>query len=72
MSFKCGITGKTVEGERENKIVTERRDKVYTDSEGNETGKGWEIAKEVSVSAEGMKRLERASENERRLDEAAE
>ena len=72
MSFKCGVTGKTVEGERMNKVVTEWRDKVYTDSEGNEIGKGREIVKEIPVSAEGMKRLQRAEENERRLDQAAE
>jgi hypothetical protein len=62
MSFKCGVTGKTVFDERQNKVITERRDKVYTDAEGNEIGRGWEIAKEISVSAEGMKRLEKANE----------
>lgn len=72
MSFKCGVTGKVVEGERMNKIVTEKRDKVYTDSEGNEIGKGWEIVKEIPVSVEGMNRLRRAEENEQRLDQAAE
>jgi hypothetical protein len=72
MSFKCGVTGKTVANERMNKIVTEKRDKVYTDQEGNEIGKGWEIAKEIPVSVEGMQRLQRAEENERRLDQAAE
>ncbi len=72
MSFKCGITGKTVVGERMNKVITERRDKVYTDSEGNETGRGWEIVKEVPVSVEGMQRLERAAGNDRRMDQAAE
>lgn len=71
MSYKCAITGKIVEGEIMNRVVTERREKVYTDSEGNETGKGWEIIREISVSAEGMNRLNAAADNDRRLDQAA-
>lgn len=71
MSFKCGVTGKTVTNERKNMVVVEKRDKVYTDAEGNEIGKGWEIVKEIPVSIEGMKRLAPQPEQEA-LQEAAE
>lgn len=57
MSFKCAVTGKTVFGEHCNKLVIEKRDKIYLDEEGNEIGRGFEIVKEINVSDEGMKIL---------------
>ena len=57
MSFICQVTGKVVFNERCNKVVTAKRDKIYTDADGNEVGRGHEIVKEVNVSEEGMKIL---------------
>lgn len=57
MSYKCFVTGKTVFNERCNKVVVESRDKIYTDSDGAEVGRGFEIVKEVNVSEEGLKIL---------------
>jgi hypothetical protein len=51
-------------GEKINKVVTTRRDKVYTekhfDHESNkyidvEIGRGWEIVKELSLTGEGLR-----------------
>jgi hypothetical protein len=61
--FRCAITGRlTRPGEKCNKIVIEKREKVYTQMiwEGNdqvevEIGKGWEIVKEVNASDEGVR-----------------
>jgi hypothetical protein len=63
--FKCQITGKLSKpGEKLRKVVSEKREKTYfrriRDMETGklntvEAGKGWEIAKELSVSEEGEK-----------------
>ena len=46
MSFRCGFCKKVVpEGVKPHRIITEKRDKVYTG--GKTIGHGWEIAKEV-------------------------
>lgn len=64
MSFKCQITGKiSKSGEKCNKIVTKKRDRVYTKWVANEetrqweevvAGHGWEVVKEINVSNEGL------------------
>lgn len=71
MSFKCGVTGKTVIGERMQKLVVEKREKIYVDGEGNEIGRGQEIVKEISVSEEGLRQLNAKAEMAR-LSQAAE
>lgn len=60
MSFICAVTGKVTQpGERMNKVIISRREKVYKDSEGNELGRGNEIVKEAAVSLEGMRILQK-------------
>jgi hypothetical protein len=60
--FKCAVTGKLSKlGEKPFKVVTQKRERVYTqrfrDEEGNVSevlvGRGWEIVKEVLMSKEG-------------------
>ena len=63
--FKCEISGKMSRlGEKINRIVVERREKVYYESfrneetgrwEEKEVGRGWEIVKELQVSEAGLK-----------------
>jgi len=55
--FRCSITNKLSKpGEKQNKVVIEKRDKVYTDPDTGEViSKGWEIVKEISVTDEGLK-----------------
>ena len=63
--FRCQITGKNTQpGEKCNKVVIERREKVYTqtkiltqdfrDVETLSISNGWEIVKEINVSDEGL------------------
>ena len=63
--YKCGVFGTlSAPGEKCNKIVVERREKVYTrkyrdDMTGKieevEVGRGWEIVKEINATDEGVK-----------------
>ena len=64
--FKCDVTGRDSKlGEKMNKVVTETREKVYTEKQyinGRlvevEVGFGYETVKELTVSEEGMRILE--------------
>lgn len=57
--FKCDMTGKVSKpGEKPVRVVVERREKVYRDDEGRVLGRGWEIAKELTVSVEGLMLLQ--------------
>jgi len=38
-------------GEKEHKICTQKRDKIYFDKDKQEIGRGWEIRKEASSCA---------------------
>lgn len=62
--FRCGITGKLSQlGEAQHKITMEKRDKDYSawrenddeDWEFVKVSSGWEIAREVSATEEGLK-----------------
>lgn len=63
--FKCEITGRLSKlGEKCNKIVVERRDRVYHKWVKNEetlrfekveVATGWEIVKELRATEEGLK-----------------
>lgn len=75
--YRCEITGKVSEPHDPlNKVIAIKREKVYTkwvrDEETNrwnevEAGKGWEIVRELSLSAEGVLIWESWSEEDRRL-----
>lgn len=62
--FQCEVTGRLSKlGEKCHKIVVERRDRIYTkwvrDEETNkwvevDSGRGWEIVKEISASEKGV------------------
>ncbi len=62
--FRCEITGKLSKlGEKVNRIVVEKREKVYYAMQLNEdteqyekveVGRGWEIVKEVNASSAGL------------------
>lgn len=53
--FRCAVTGKLSKpGEKCNKIVVERREKLYK-REGEVIARGWEIVREISVTEEGLK-----------------
>ena len=53
--FKCAITGKLSKpGEKCNKIIVERREKLYK-RDGEVVAHGWEIAREISVTEEGLR-----------------
>lgn len=60
--FKCQVTGRTTRaGDKLNRIVIAKRDKVYTQKifeNGEwvnlEVGRGWEIVKEINASDEGV------------------
>lgn len=62
MSFKCFITGRVVQNEICNKVVIEKRVKEYKNDELGTSSVGWEIAREVNVSAEGMRILKAKEE----------
>lgn len=61
--FYCQVTGLLSQsGEKPSKLVVEKRDRIYTRRVKNEetrewetleVGKGWEIVKELNVSAAG-------------------
>jgi hypothetical protein len=62
--FKCAVTGQqTKPGEPMTKVVTERRQKDYTD-QGRIIGSGWEIVKEITVSPEGFRLIRQAEQRE--------
>jgi hypothetical protein len=53
--FRCAVTGKLSKaGEKCNKIVVERREKLYK-RDGEVVARGWEIVREISVTEEGLK-----------------
>lgn len=62
--FRCQVTGRLSKpGEKQNRIVVETRDRVYTRKVFNETtrqyetveiGRGWEIVKEIVATDEGL------------------
>lgn len=67
--FKCEITGKfSKPGDKAIRLVTERRERFYfevrnvpgqgrvEDEESDPIGSGWEIAREISVTLEGLHR----------------
>lgn len=52
--FRCQITNKLSKpGEKCNKIVVERREKLYK-REGEVIARGWEIVREISATDEGL------------------
>lgn len=53
--FKCQITGKMSRpGDKCNKVVTEVRERVYLNDEGEVVGRGFEIVKEVNATDAGV------------------
>lgn len=61
MSFICAVTRKaSTKGEKPTRLIVETRPKVYHHDSG--TSYGTEIVKEINVSAEGLKQLERIRE----------
>lgn len=69
--FKCQVTKKNSKlGEKLNRIVIQTRTKIYTQKiwdEGEaveiETGRGYEIVKEIMASDEGVRRYNQAVED---------
>lgn len=71
--FKCGITGKLSDvGEAQHKVVVSKRTKEYSAWRENDdeewefvkVSSGWEIAKEISATEEGLKLWESWSPTE--------
>lgn len=75
--FFCEITGTfSKPGEKLNKIVTKQRPRTYSqrvfneetrEMETLEVGRGWEIVKEINVSARGQKIWDAWTPEERAL-----
>lgn len=71
----CQVTGKMSEpGEKLNKIVVSKRDRIYTERIFNEesrkmeeieVGYGWETVQEINASDEGARMWETMNEDER-------
>jgi len=57
--FRCAVTGKvSAPGEPAHRVVIERRARTYAaDKHHAVESKGWEIVREVLVTAEGLKQL---------------
>lgn len=52
--FRCQVTGKLSKiGEKCNKIVTERRERLYK-RDGEVIARGWEVVREISATDEGL------------------
>lgn len=52
--FRCQVTGKLSKpGQKCNKIVVERREKLYK-REGEVIARGWEVVREISATDEGL------------------
>lgn len=77
MSYKCQITGRMSRfGEKLNKIVISRRERIYTKWIKNEetlkyeevfVAKGWEIVKELNASSAGVEEWNAMSPEQRVL-----
>lgn len=74
--FICDLTGNVSKaGEKCQKIVVKKRDKVYTEKRFNEETReteiyqfhGWEIVKEINVCEKGLALWNSWSEEERTL-----
>lgn len=73
--FVCQVSGKlSSPGEKMNKIIAVKRERVYTemrrDSETGiveevEVGRGWEIVKEIAATAEGLVEWNNMSDSQR-------
>ncbi len=73
--FICQVLGKLSEpGEKVNKIVALKRERIYTEMrrdpdtgivEEVDVGRGWEIVKELSATAEGLAEWNKMSEYDR-------
>ena len=66
--YKCESCGKTTAlSEKMERVVTERRDRVYTavDRRGREyeQGRGWEIVKEIAVCKSCFKKYNKTDES---------
>lgn len=59
--FRCDVTGKLSKpGEKCNKIVVERREKLYK-RDGEVVAKGWEIVREISATDDGLKQYNKVN-----------
>lgn len=75
--FQCQVTGRMSEhGQKCNKIVVEKRDRIYMTKVRNEEtgrwedvelGRGWEIVREISATDTGVQTWEKMDEEARKL-----
>lgn len=52
--FRCQVTGKMSQpGDKCNKIVVERRERLYK-RDGEVIARGWEVVREINATDEGL------------------